>query len=58
MRASSGVAVGRGDQFERRIGEREHLLQAIELVKQAQPRLDIDQRLEPGKRRDARRVLE
>ena len=42
--------VGRGDQLERRIGEREHLLQAIELVEQGKPRIDVPQRLDPGKR--------
>ena len=52
MRASSGVAVGRRDQFERRVGEREHLLQAVEFVHEPQARIDVDKRLEPRKRRD------
>ena len=50
MRASSGVLSGARDELERRIGEREHLLQALELVEQGKPRVDVPQRLEPGKR--------
>ena len=42
--------VGRRDQFERRIGEREHLLQAVELVEQRTPRIDVPQRLDARKR--------
>ncbi len=39
---------GPGDQFQRRIGERDHLLQPVELVEQGEPGVDIPQRLEPG----------
>ena len=42
--------VGRSNELERRIGEREHLLQAVELVEQGQPRIDVPQGLEAGKR--------
>ena len=42
--------VGRSNELERRIGEREHLLQAVELVEQGEPRIDVPQRLEAGKR--------
>ena len=41
--------VRRRDQLERRIGEREHLLQVAELVEQGEPRIDVHQRLEPRK---------
>jgi hypothetical protein len=40
----------RSDQFERRIGERKHLLQPVELLDQLQPRIDIDERIEARKR--------
>ena len=52
-RASSGVWSGGRDQLERRIGEREHLLQPVELVEQGKPRIDVPQRLEPRKGGDA-----
>ena len=42
--------VGRSNELERRIGEREHLLQALELVEQGEPRIDVPQGLEAGKR--------
>src|SRR4029078_12057987 len=38
------------NELERRVGEREHLLQAVELVEQGQPRIDVPQGLEAGKR--------
>ena len=41
--------VGRSNELERRVGEREHLLQAIELVEQGKPRIDVPQRLQAGK---------
>jgi len=41
--------VGRSNELERRIGEREHLLQAIELVEQGKPCIDVPQRLQAGK---------
>src|SRR5262249_8056803 len=45
-----GRLVGRGDELERRIGEREHLLQSVELVEEREPGIDIPQRLKSGKR--------
>jgi hypothetical protein len=44
-----GRLVGRGDELERRIGEREHLLQGVELIEQGKPRIEIAQRRKPGK---------
>ena len=49
-------AVGRRDQLERRIGEAEHVLQAVELIEQPAARVDIDQRLQARKRRERRDV--
>ena len=45
-----GRLVGRSNELERRVGEREHLLQAVEFVEQGEPRIDVPQRLEAGKR--------
>ena len=42
--------VGRSNELERRIGEREHLLQAVEFVEQREPRIDVPQGLEARKR--------
>src|SRR6476661_5238561 len=42
--------VGRSNELERRVGEREHLLQSVELVEQGEPRIDVPQGLEAGKR--------
>ncbi len=39
------------NQLERRIGEREHLLEAVEAIEQRQTGVDIAERLEPRKRR-------
>ena len=47
-------AVGRRDQLDRRIGEREHLLQAVELVEQREPRVDVPQRLDARERGEHR----
>src|SRR5207253_7396382 len=47
-----GRLVGRRHEFERRIGERKHLLKSIELVEQRKPGVDIPKRLEPGKQAD------
>ena len=41
--------LGRCDQLERRIGEADHLAQVVELIEQAAPRIDIDQRLQSRK---------
>ena len=41
----------RRHQLERRIGEADHLAQVAELVEQAQPRIDIDQRLQAAESR-------
>ena len=35
--------VGRSNELERRVGEREHLLQAVEFVEQGEPRIDVPQ---------------
>src|SRR5262245_47892374 len=40
----------RGDELEWGIGEADHLAQVIELIEQAKPRVEVDQRLEPRKR--------
>ena len=52
--------VGRRDQFERRIGEREDLLQAVESIEQRTPGIQVPQRLdarERGHRRLARNEI-
>ena len=41
--------VGRCDQFERRVGERQHLLQSVELIEQRTPRIHVPQRLDARK---------
>ena len=33
--------LGGGNELERRVGEREHLLQAVEFVEQGEPRIDV-----------------
>src|SRR6266446_5039182 len=45
-----GRPVRRPEHLDRRIGEREHLLQAVELVHHAQPRVYVPQRGQLGKR--------
>ena len=44
-----GRFLRRSDQLERRIGEADHLAQIVELIEQAKPRVDIDQRLQSWK---------
>ena len=44
-----GRLVGRSNELERRIGEREHLLQAVELFEQGKPCIDVPQRLQARK---------
>ena len=53
-----GRRSGRRDQLERRIGEREHLLQPVELVEQREPRVDVPEGLEPGEGGDRHVVRE
>src|ERR1700704_1116821 len=45
-----GSLVGWGNELERRIGKREHLLQPVELVEQGKPCTDVPQSLQAGKR--------
>ena len=45
-----GRVVRRADQLGRRIGQRQHMLRAGELVEQRAARIDVPQRLEPRKR--------
>ena len=47
-----GRLVGRSNELERRIGKRQHLLQAVELVEQGEPRIDVPQCLQAGKSGD------
>ena len=47
-----GRHVRRADELERRIGQRQHVLHAVEFVDQPQPRLDVDQRLDLRKSRE------
>jgi hypothetical protein len=49
-----GRALGRGDEFERRVGQRQHLLEPVELVQQPQALVDIDDRRQSRKHRDRR----
>ena len=46
LRLELGRPIRGGNELERRIGEREHLLQAIELIEQRKPRIDVPQRFQ------------
>jgi len=45
-----GREIGSGNQFERRIGERQNVLQIAEFIEQSKPRFDVAQGREARKR--------
>src|SRR5580765_2674410 len=48
--------LGRPQQFERRIGERQHLAVVAELIEQLETRVEVPQRCELGKRGGGREI--